>query len=264
LEEAGGKEVMFRLMAQIGPMKAVLLDVSGVMRDNKAAMWDSYRRVLEPAGFDLAVLGADAESAYRLRGFQKYNLVENCIEALWALQQEGVILSEALGEPEKIDAAVSRHPFVEKAVWAQKVKADFRRTDSEYLASVPPIAHARAALTRLSARYALAVVSNSGTAFNKAWLDLHGFSRFFRAFVAEQDVPRKKPFPDGILLACRRLFVKPQQCYYVGDAQSDVAAALAAKAVPVGVLSGTATREQLEPAGAWRVFDDLWAATKVL
>ncbi|MBI2445445.1 HAD family hydrolase [Candidatus Micrarchaeota archaeon] len=241
------------------PKKAVLLDVSGVLRDNRRAMWDSYLRVLRQAGFDLdGVLGADAQSAYRLRGFSKYNLVENCIEALWALQQERVALADALAHPETIDAAVSRHSFSEKKTWAMKVKADFRRTDAAYLASVPPIPHAHDALQRLSASYELAVVSNSGSVFNKAWLDAHGFSRFFRTFVAEQDVLHKKPYPEGILLACRRLFFQPEQCYYVGDAQSDMAAALAAGAVPVGVLSGTATLEQLEQAGAWRVFDDVW------
>lgn len=246
-------------------MKAVLLDVSGVLRDNRQAMWNSYARILKPAGFALdGTLQADAWGAYRLRGLTKYNLVENCIEALWALQQEGVALSDALRRPGLIDAAVSHHPFAAKKEWALKVKADFRRTDAAYLDSVPPVLHAKAALHRLSAKYRLAVVSNSGSLFNKAWLDAHGFSRFFRVFVAEQDVSRKKPFPDGILLASLRLFVRPQQCYYVGDAQSDMFAAMAAQAVPVGVLSGTGTREQLEQAGADFVFDDLWEASQRL
>lgn len=246
-------------------MKAVLLDVSGVMRDNRQAMWQSYVRVLEAAGLDLdGVLQADALLAYRLRGLQAYNLVENCIEALWALQEDCVSLKEALAHPEKIAAAVARHPFAEKKEWAVKVKTDFRRTDSAYLQSVPPIPHAHAALQRLSARYKLGVVSNSGSVFNKAWLDLHGFSRFFRVFVAEQDVAHKKPDPDGILLACSLLFVRPEKCYYVGDAQSDMASANAAGARGVGVLSGTATRQQLQDAGAWRVCDDLWEVAHVV
>ncbi len=247
-------------------MRAVLLDISGVLRDNRQAMWNSYLRVLKPAGFALdgGTLQADAWTAYRLRGLSKYNLVENCIEALWALQQDGVSLGEALRKPVLIDVAVSRHTFLEKKEWAQKVKADFRRTDAAYLDSVPPIAHARAALHRLSAKYALGVVSNSGSVFNKSWLDAHGVSRFFRTFVAEQDVQRKKPHPDGILLACNRLFVRPQQCYYVGDAQSDMLAALAANAVPIGVLSGTASQGQLEQAGAEMVFTDLWEASSRL
>jgi len=247
-------------------MQAVLLDVSGVLRDNRQAMWNSYVRVLEPAGFALhsGALQADASSAYRLRGFSKYNLVENGIEALWALQQDGIPLHEALAHPDKIAAAVSAHPFPEKKEWALKVKADFRRTDEAYLASVPPVPHAHAALHRLSAKYKLAVVSNSGSVFNRAWLDAHGFSRFFRTFVAEQDVERKKPFPDGILLACRRLFVRPERCYYVGDAQSDVVAAQNAGAVPIGVLSGTASKDQLMHAGALETFEDLWAFAEAL
>ncbi|MBI5225862.1 HAD family hydrolase [Candidatus Micrarchaeota archaeon] len=252
-------------------MKAVLLDVSGVLRDNKAAMWNSFQRVLAPAGFDFGLTFSDfastpekALAAYRLRGLQKYNLVENCIEALWALQKSGLLLSDGLENPALIDAAVSAHPFSGKQEWALLVKADFRRTDLEYLDSVQPVLHAREALHRLSARVALGLVSNSGSAFNRAWLDRHGFSQFFRAFVAESDVAHKKPHPDGIMLACRRMFVLPQQCYYVGDAQSDMTAAMAAKSVPVGVLSGTATRPQLEAAGAWRVFDDVWGFANAL
>lgn len=245
---------------------AVLLDVSGVLRDNKQAIWNSYLRVLKPAGFDLegSALKADAHLAYRLRGISKYNLVENCIEALWALQQEGVTLADALSRPELIDVAVQKSPFSEKMVWALKVKADFRRTDEAYLASVPPLARSLEALEFLSEKFDLGVVSNSGSIFNKAWLDTHGFSRFFKVFVAEQEVRRKKPFPDGIELACGQLGVSCSRCYYVGDAQSDMLAANNAGSVPVGVLSGTATRKQLEEAGAHRVFEDLWEASQAL
>lgn len=239
-------------------MKAVLLDVSGVLRDNLSAIYKSYTRVLEPAGWRII---ASPKDAYRLRALARYNLLENTLEALHALSEEGLPLDEALLSPGRIDRAVGKHPLTGKEDWAKKVKSDFRRTDSAYLQSIPPLQGSREGLVRLSARYRLAAVSNSGSDFNKVWLGHHGFSRFFSVFIGEQEVARKKPHPDGLLLAAEKLFVPVDTCFYVGDAQSDMLAAKNAGAVPVGVLTGTADRNLLEKAGAALVFDNLFEAS---
>lgn len=247
-------------------MKASLLDVSGVLRDNRQAIWESYLRVLKPAGFELdgEVLHATVDLSYRLRGLEKYNLVENCIEAMLALLKENVSLKDALQKPATIDAAVTSHPFTAKKTWAAKVKTDFRRTDSEYLKNIQPLDGAREGLHLLSFKYRLGAVSNSGSKFNKAWLKYWGFSRFFSIFVGEQEVAQKKPNPGGIFLAAKKLFTQPTACYYVGDSQSDMIAANNAGAVPVGVLTGTSDRTLLKQAGAAYVFSNLYEASKKL
>lgn len=48
------------------------------------------------------------------------------------------------------------------------------------------------------------------------------------AMLSGDCLPRRKPHPDTLLEACRRLEVKPEACIYVGDAERDIAAGRAA------------------------------------
>ncbi|MDP2717929.1 MAG: HAD-IA family hydrolase [Candidatus Micrarchaeota archaeon] len=239
-------------------MKAVLLDVSGVLRDNQAAMWACYQRVLKPAGF---VLDGTQEEAYRLRGLAAYNLLENTVEALHALSKENVPLAEALSQPEKIPSAVTRHPLLDKKEWAQKLKTDFRRTDADHLSGIPPVARARQALARLSGRHKIGVVSNSGSAFNRAWMQHWRMDRFVSAWIGEENVTAKKPDPEGIQLCAKTLGVSSETAYFVGDSQTDMMAAQNAGVTGIGVLSGTATKAQLESAGAAATYQNLYEAS---
>ncbi|MDP9273714.1 MAG: HAD family phosphatase [Chloroflexota bacterium] len=52
-------------------------------------------------------------------------------------------------------------------------------------------------------------------------------------------VEHAKPAPDLLLLAARQLGVDPESCWYVGDSTADMAAALAASMVPIGVTEGS-------------------------
>jgi HAD superfamily hydrolase (TIGR01509 family) len=71
-------------------------------------------------------------------------------------------------------------------------------------------------------------------------------------------VKHAKPEPDLLLLGAKKLKVDPTGCWYVGDATWDVAAAIAAAMVPIGVLAGSAaSADVLRGAGAAAVVDTL-------
>jgi HAD superfamily hydrolase (TIGR01509 family) len=74
--------------------------------------------------------------------------------------------------------------------------------------------------------------------------------------VTRDDVIHAKPDPDLFLEAARRLGVDASACFVVGDSVWDLLAAQRAGALGVGVLSGGYGREELESAGAYRVYDD--------
>jgi phosphoglycolate phosphatase-like HAD superfamily hydrolase len=59
------------------------------------------------------------------------------------------------------------------------------------------------------------------------------------------EVPMAKPHPDGLLLCCERLAVRPENSVYVGDSPSDGKAARAAGMRSVGVLWGANDQEAL-------------------
>ena len=69
-------------------------------------------------------------------------------------------------------------------------------------------------------------------------------------------VERAKPDPHLFLAAARRLGVEPAHCFVVGDSVWDLLAAQRAGALGIGVLSGGYGREELERAGAYRVYAD--------
>jgi len=74
--------------------------------------------------------------------------------------------------------------------------------------------------------------------------------------VQRGDVARAKPEPDLFLECARRLGVEPDECYVVGDAVWDLLAARRAKMLSVGVLSGGYGEDELNRAGAFRVYRD--------
>jgi HAD superfamily hydrolase (TIGR01549 family) len=74
--------------------------------------------------------------------------------------------------------------------------------------------------------------------------------------VTRDEVPYAKPDPHLFLAAAGRLGVDVQNAIVVGDSVWDMLAAQRARALGVGLLSGGYGRDELERAGAFRVYDD--------
>ncbi|HEY7532493.1 MAG TPA: HAD family hydrolase [Nitrospiraceae bacterium] len=74
--------------------------------------------------------------------------------------------------------------------------------------------------------------------------------------VTRDDVRFAKPDPDLFITAGERLKVPMSRCVIVGDSVWDLLAARRAFALSVGLLSGGYGREELERAGAYRVYQD--------
>jgi HAD superfamily hydrolase (TIGR01509 family) len=74
--------------------------------------------------------------------------------------------------------------------------------------------------------------------------------------VTRDQVARAKPDPDLFLAAAARLGVDVTDSVVVGDSVWDLLAARRARALGVGLLSGGYGQEELERAGAYRVYED--------
>ncbi len=74
--------------------------------------------------------------------------------------------------------------------------------------------------------------------------------------VTRDQVTFAKPDPDLFLAAAERLGVDISESVVVGDSVWDLLAARRARALGVGLLSGGYGREELERAGAYRVYAD--------
>ena len=74
--------------------------------------------------------------------------------------------------------------------------------------------------------------------------------------VTREMVQHAKPDPDLFLAAAALLSIEPRYAMVVGDSVWDLLAARRAGALGIGLLSGGYGREELERAGAYRVYSD--------
>jgi HAD superfamily hydrolase (TIGR01509 family) len=75
--------------------------------------------------------------------------------------------------------------------------------------------------------------------------------------VERGDVARAKPEPDLFIECARRLEIEPEDCYVIGDAVWDLLAARRARMLSIGLLSGGYGADELQGAGAFRVYRDV-------
>jgi phosphoglycolate phosphatase len=94
-------------------------------------------------------------------------------------------------------------------------------------------------------------------------LEAQGISDRFELMQGSEDIP-KKPAPDLFLKVMALTGASPESTAAVGDAIYDVKAAIAVGCLPVGVLTGLSTREQLEEAGCRHIFPDLLGAAEFI
>jgi HAD superfamily hydrolase (TIGR01509 family) len=131
--------------------------------------------------------------------------------------------------------------------------------DAQYLAqvsSVQPLPGARELLSTLSACGVPWAIATSGRQIMA--------EKALRMLGQPDDVPmvtrdmvrHAKPDPDLFLAAAALIDVDPATAWVVGDSVWDLLAARRAGALAIGLLSGGYGREELERAGAYRVYAD--------
>ena len=109
------------------------------------------------------------------------------------------------------------------------------------------------ALAKLGVPHAIATSGRMESA--QPALDLLGIGRDFPVITRDK-VRYAKPDPDLFLAAAERLGVSIHNSIVVGDSVWDLLAAQRARALGVGLLSGGYGQEELESAGAYRVYQD--------
>lgn len=99
------------------------------------------------------------------------------------------------------------------------------------------------------------IIATSGRAKNaRPMLKLLG--REDERIITREDVKRAKPDPDLFLTAAKVLRAKDVDTMVVGDSVWDMLAARRANFLGVGLLSGGYGQQELEQAGAYRVYAD--------
>jgi HAD superfamily hydrolase (TIGR01509 family) len=122
--------------------------------------------------------------------------------------------------------------------------------------SVVALPGARELLGTLWANQVPFAIATSGThKVASVGLDLLGLPDGV-PIVTRDLVARAKPDPDLFLAAAEKLDVDPARSFVVGDSVWDLLAAQRAGALGLGLLSGGYGSEELQVAGAYRVYQD--------
>ena len=127
---------------------------------------------------------------------------------------------------------------------------------TRYVAQVRPLPGAKELLASLSREEVPWAIATSGQMESaRRALEILGITSDIPV-ITRNEVERAKPDPDLFLAAAQRLGADITTSIVVGDSVWDLLAARRARALGVGLLSGGYGAEELEQAGAYRVYQD--------
>jgi HAD superfamily hydrolase (TIGR01509 family) len=203
---------------------ALLLDLDGTLVDSVYQHALAWRKALELVGIKLSTW-----RIHRRIGMSGGLLAESLA------RETGCELSDA-------DAA--------------KMKAEHARLFTEQRSEVRLLPGAKELIIHLTTMHVPWAVATSGPLASAGpLLKLVGIPAGVPV-ITRDDVEHAKPNPDLWLAAAARLNVPIESAIAVGDSVWDLLAARRARALGVGLLSGGYGQEELERAGAYRVYED--------
>jgi phosphoglycolate phosphatase-like HAD superfamily hydrolase len=205
---------------------AFLFDLDGTLVDSVYQHVLAWREALETEGIDLSV--------WRIH--RKIGMSGGLFTNMLLRETGGVDI-----EPARIERL-------------QRLHADaYKRTQAD-VRPLPGAAALLRTLTNAQIPWAIATsgrIETAGPVLEKLGVDLS------RVPIITRDLVKfAKPEPDLFVMAAAKLGVRVETASVVGDSVWDMLAATRARALGIGLLSGGYGLEELERAGAYRVYED--------
>jgi HAD superfamily hydrolase (TIGR01549 family) len=207
------------------PQTAFLFDLDGTLVDSVYQHVLAWQEALDAEGIVLSVW-----RIHRRVGMSG-GLMANIL-----LRESGVAIDEA------------------RAARLRRLHAEAYKRRSGEIRPLPGARELAAWLTAQDIPWAIATSGRMETA--GPVLESLGIDLARVPVVTRDQVRYAKPDPDLFLAAAQRLGTAIETSVVVGDAVWDMLAARRARALGIGLLSGGSARDELERAGAYRVFDD--------
>jgi len=208
----------------VGGGPAFVFDLDGTLVDSVYQHVLAWREALEEAGITLAV--------WRIHR---------------RIGMSGGLFVNALARE------TGRRVTAEEAALLQRRHADAYARQVSQVRPLPGARDLLAHLSRLRVPWAIATSGRLESA--RPTIEMLGVGADVPVITRDQ-VQRAKPDPDLFLTAAERLGVPIAASVVVGDSVWDLLAAHRARALGVGLLSGGYGQDELERAGAYRVYQD--------
>jgi HAD superfamily hydrolase (TIGR01549 family) len=142
---------------------------------------------------------------------------------------------------------------------AQKIEEDYekeyRELAEKHLKSFPDAEETLKHLDGMGLK--LGIIANDKRETIEKDLAKVGLKDYFEVLTGLDEVKKGKPSPEMIVLACKRLFMKPYHAFVIGDSTSEMIAAKQVLSLSIGVTTGACTAEELKEAGAQFIVDKL-------
>jgi HAD superfamily hydrolase (TIGR01509 family) len=128
------------------------------------------------------------------------------------------------------------------------IEADRLWTRAYQLEKPPLLAGARRVVRLLAQKYDLGIVTSGNRPRVRRQLRQLELAGYFSACVCSEDAAKRKPHPDPLRLALKRLGRDPEHCLYIGDTAEDIEMARSAGVRAIGVLGPFPTAARLRAA----------------
>ena len=212
-------------LARVSPQTAFLFDLDGTLVDSVYQHVLAWREALTEEGIEL--------STWRIhrRIGMSGGLLTNML-----LRETSLAI-----EPARIERM-------------QRLHADAYKRRIEEVRPLPGAAELLSFLTMQGIPWAVATsgkLETASLALEKIGIDVSDVP-----IITRDQVRFAKPDPDLFIAAAARLGIDIAATFVVGDSVWDMLAAQRARALGIGLLSGGYGLDELERAGAYRVFDD--------
>lgn len=245
---------------KIWKIKAIVFDVGGVLRDSSETFYFVFGKVFGEFGISYAF---DSIDVWHLRGFLGLNSRRMVLDALVCMSRSGENLSEIMKLPDaenRIAEIIKKNAHAGDAELIEKMARRYiywfyENTESCKYTKLMP--HVKEPLKALSKKYALSVLTDSRLSLTEKWLEETGIGKYFKCIIGEEQLKRKKPDPEGLILTAEKLGLNPKELVYAGDCADDIAAAKNAGCKSAAVLTGMGLRRALEKERPDFVFEDL-------
>ncbi len=137
--------------------------------------------------------------------------------------------------------------FSEEKAWetVDLYHEQFARFQSTHIRLFPNVVETLQTLKERGTTLAIVTSRSRGTL--QEIMEEHGIQGYFQTLMTTSDGLPSKPAPDMVLELLRRLELRPEDAWVVGDTTFDIEMGNAAGCVTVGVTFGNHTREQLQP-----------------